>query len=186
MRGVWPASVECIPPLGFWASQTSPHAAVRRCANQLRWVAHNLAAAHDGCRHRRLRDRHSQHMQRARLVMTRPWPSGLIVHVRLCVREGARVSLQLWGRCTPPARPARPKWQSCCGRVKMKGTLEKNRVFHSTRDIDPNDSLVERVATCCGAWAGALRRRSEPGPAGLGCSGLAGWPSAARRALRWR
>ena len=64
-------------------------------------------------------------MQRTRLVMTQPWRSGLIAYVRLWVREGARVSLQLWGRrrCTPPARPARPKWQSCCGRVKMKGTL---------------------------------------------------------------
>ena len=49
----------------------------------------------------------TRNMQRARLVMTRPWPSGLIVHVRLCVREGARVSLQLWGRCTPPPREAR-------------------------------------------------------------------------------
>ena len=64
VRGVWPASVECIPLLGFWASQASPHAAVRRCANQLRCVVPQpcrCSRAHDGGRHRRLRDRHRQH-----------------------------------------------------------------------------------------------------------------------------
>ena len=40
-------------------------------------------------------------MQRTRLVMPQPWRSGLIAYVRLWVREGARVSLQLWVRRTP-------------------------------------------------------------------------------------
>ena len=66
-------------------------------------------------------------MQRTRLVMTQPWRSGLIAYVRLWVREGARVSLQLWVRRRLPAREARSP-RNEMAKLLRQGENERNRL----------------------------------------------------------